>query len=391
MIIKNVKVYTMDTAGVIENGFVAFEDGKITAIGDMSVCPAGLALDGEGGWLLPGLIDGHTHLGICEDSLGFEGDDVNEGTDPVSPQLRALDGINPFDRGFEEARQGGITCVAVAPGSANPIGGQISVLKTVGCRVEKMLVRGNAGIKFALGENPKTEYHSKNQGPETRMSVAALIRESLYKARRYGNDKRRAEEDRQKGEEEAEGIEEPDFDIKNEALLPLLNGYVSAHFHAHRADDIATALRICREFGLKCALVHCTEGYLLAEELHEEWAMAFVGPNLCDRSKPELRALSFENPAVLSQFGVMVALTTDHPVIPVQYLPLCAALSVKHGMDYMEALKAMTIYPATILEVDDRVGSLRVGKDADLVLFDGDPLQIMTKVKAVYIDGKQVK
>ncbi len=393
MVISNVKIYTMDeNIGIIEHGYVAFEDGKITAVGEMTDCPVCCdAVDGEGGWLLPGLIDGHTHLGICEDSLGFEGDDVNEGTDPVSPQLRAMDGINPFDRCFAEAREGGVTCVAVAPGSANPIGGQIAVLKTAGRVVDSMLLRQPAAIKFALGENPKSEYHSKNQGPETRMSVAALIRESLYKAKRYAEDKEKAAADKLKSEEDAEGIDEPDYDIKHESLIPLLSGEVSAHFHAHRGDDICTALRICREFGVKCTLVHCTEGYLLADELGEAEINALVGPNLCDRSKPELRSLSFENPAVLSRAGVQVGITTDHPVIPLQYLPLCAALAVKSGMDYHQALRGVTIVPAEILGVSDRVGSITPGKDADLTLFDGDPMAIMTAVKQVYIDGKRVK
>lgn len=394
MIINNVKIITMeDEDGIIDNGFVRIKDGKIAEIG--SGCGKYEAseeqIDGEGGWLFPGFIDAHTHLGICEDSLGFEGDDTNEATDPISPQLRALDGINPFDRCFAEAREAGVTCVAVAPGSANPIGGQICVIKTAGRVVDKMLVKSPAAIKFALGENPKTEYHTKNQAPETRMSVAALIRESLYKARRYAEDKKRAAEDRLKDDEESEGIEEPDYDMKNEALIPLLEGKIPAHFHAHRADDIFTAVRLAEEFGLKYAIIHCTEGYLIADELGIKKARVFAGPNLCDRSKPELRSLSFKNPGILDKNGVCVTLTTDHPVTPIGYLPLCMALAVKEGMNPENALRAITINPARVLGVDDRVGSIKEGKDADLVLYSGDPTNIMNKPIKVLISGKVIE
>lgn len=384
MIIYNAKICTMDDdIGTIERGYLAMEGGKIVSIGDGMPQIDGEMLDAKGGWLLPGFIDGHTHLGLLEDSMGFEGDDVNEESDPVTPHLRAIDAINPLERCFKEARDGGITCVAVSPGSANPIGGVITIIKTDGIRVDRMLLRESAAIKFALGENPKSVYHGKNAAPETRMATAAIIRENLMKAKKYAEDKHAAE-----NEEEAD---EPEFDIKCEALLPLMQKKLPAHFHAHRADDIFTAIRIAKEFNLNYTMIHCTEGYLVKDELAEEQITAFVGPNLSDRSKPELRALSFDNPVELDKAGLLIGLTTDHPVIPLPYLPLCASLSVKAGMCRERALRAITINPAKILGIDSRVGSIAVGKDADLVLSSGDPLELMSTIEAVFINGKRVK
>ncbi|MBO5274276.1 MAG: amidohydrolase, partial [Clostridia bacterium] len=339
--------------------------------------------DAKGCWLLPGFIDGHTHLGLLEDSMGFEGDDVNEESDPATPHLRAIDAINPLERCFKEAREGGVTCVAAGPGSANPIGGQFAAIKTDGVRIDNMILRDPVAMKFALGENPKSVYHGKNAAPETRMATAAIIRENLMKAKKYAEDKHAAEND--------EDADEPEFDMKCEALLPLMQKKIPAHFHAHRADDIFTAIRIAKEFDLDYTIVHCTEGYLVKNELAAEQITAFVGPNLSDRSKPELKALSFENPVELDAAGVLIGLTTDHPVIPLPYLPLCASLCVKAGMSREAALRAITINPAKILGIDSRVGSLVVGKDADLVLSSGDPLDMMNSIEAVFIDGKKVK
>lgn len=381
--IENVRIHTMENdTGVIGCGYVVIDGGKIVEIGKHDG-------DGSGGWLFPGLIDAHTHLGIVGDSLTFEGDDVNEACDSVTPHMRGLDAINPLDRCFSEARACGITCVASGPGSANPIGGQFCALKTAGVRIDDMAVSAPAAMKFAMGENPKNVYHVKNQSPETRMAISALIRENLFKAKKYSEAMIKAHTPPEK--EDDDEAEEPEFDMKMEALLPLIRGEVPAHFHAHRADDIFTAIRISKEFGLRYTLVHCTEGYLIADELKKEGVTAIVGPNLCDRSKPELTSLSFVNPARLSEAGIMVAITTDHPVIPLQYLTLCASLAVKAGMDADTAFRAITIHPARILGIDGRVGSLKPGKDADLVLFDGNPLEIMTRVKQVYIDGKAVK
>lgn len=382
MKIENVKIYTMENEyGIIENGYVCIENGKITEIGN---CDG----DGSGGWLFPGFIDAHTHIGLLEDSLNFEGDDINETNDPALPHLRGIDAINPFDRAFEEARENGITCVAAGPGSANPIGGQISVLKTYGKRVDKMIIKQTAAVKFALGENPKSVHHGKNQMPETRMATAAIIRENLYKALKYSVALDKCKEMDENGEPIGD---EPDFDLKLEALVPIVKGEQPIHFHAHRTDDIFTAIRIANEFNLKYVLIHCTEGHLIADELAEENVYAVVGPNLCDRSKPELKSLTFENPKILDEAGIKISLTTDHPVIPVYYLPLCAALAVKSGMDTYSALKAITINPAEILGVEDKVGSIKIGKDADLVLFDSNPLDVQAKIKNVWINGEVIK
>lgn len=381
--IENVKIYTMEEdTGVIDCGYVIIEDGKIAEIGRSEG-------DGSGGWLFPGFIDAHTHLGLIGDSLNFEGDDVNETGDAVTPQLRGLDAINPLDRCFTEARESGITCVASGPGSANPIGGQFCAIKTAGVRIDSMTLLAPAAMKFAMGENPKSVYHGKNQSPETRMATAAIIRENLFKAKKYSEAMIKAQTPPEK--EDDDENEEPEFDIKMEALVPVVRGELAAHFHAHRADDIFTAIRISKEFGLRYSIIHCTEGYLVADELKKEGVTAIVGPNLCDRSKPELTALSFENPALLSKAGITVAITTDHPVIPLQYLPLCASLAVKAGMDTDAALRAITINPARILGIDGRVGSIKTGKDADMVLLDGNPLEIMTRVKQVFIDGKAIR
>ncbi len=380
MIIKNVTVYTMeDDTGVIENGYVEINDGKIVKVGE---CTDGTPC----GFLFPGFIDGHTHIGMVEDSLTFEGDDLNETGEPITPQLRGVDSINPMDRCFREALEAGITCVAAGPGSANPIAGQFCIMKTHGKRVDSMLVREKAAVKFALGENPKGVYHGKNQMPETRMASAALIRETLFKAKKYAEDL-----DKYNNADPEDDIDRPEFDIKLESLVPLIKKEIPAHFHAHRADDIFTAIRIAKEFDIDYVIVHCTEGYLVADELKKDGVRAFCGPNLSDRSKPELKNLSFANPGVLAKEGLEVGITTDHPVIPIKYLALCAALAVKEGMSREDAYKALTINPAKILGVDHKVGSIKVGKDADLVLFDKDPFDIFSEVKSVWINGEKVK
>jgi len=400
-VINNVKVYTMDDAlGVIEHARVVFEDGKIAEVSPV------MTDEPVTGIMFPGFIDAHTHLGMLEDSLGFEGDDVNETGDPVTPHLRGVDAINPLDRTFEEARLGGVTAVMSGPGSANPIGGQFCAFKTVGRRIDKMLLSEPSAMKFALGENPKGVYHGKSQSPETRMATAALIRESLKKAQKYAEawDKAHPEDidedevkaDLPETEDDEDDIpEEPEYDIKNEALMPVIRGELKAHFHAHRADDIFTAMRIAKEFNLKYTLVHCTEGYLIADELKEEIAdgnpvEAIVGPNIGDRSKPELKALSFENPKALDDAGVLTAITTDHPETPLYHLPLCAMLAVRDGLDFERAMRMITINPARIMGLDDRIGSIKVGKDADAVIYDKSPTDITARIVRVYVDGKEI-
>lgn len=384
MRIVNARILTMEDR-ILENGWMRTAGGRIESLGDMREAPAGQGeetFDAEGGWLLPGLIDAHTHLGMWEDSLGFEGDDGNEQTDPATPQLSAVDAVNPMDRCFGEALSAGVTTVMTGPGSANPVGGQLIILKTSGRRVDDMVLRAPAAIKFALGENPKTSYHERDETPVTRMATAAIIREQLLKARRYREKMQRAAEDED---------DEPDFDFKCESLLPLLDGKIQAHFHAHRADDIFTAIRIAKEFHLDYVLVHGTDGHLIADELAREGAKVLSGPILSDRSKPELHNLTPKCPGVLSKAGLEPALITDHPVIPAQYLPLCAGLAAREGMDPDAALRAITINPARILRVDGRVGSLRPGKDADFVIFDRCPLELAARVKLVAVDGKRVR
>ena len=385
MRILNGVVHTM-AGPVIPHGYVEVENGKIRAVGDMSArtaAAAGPVYDAGGGHILPGFIDAHCHLGMFGNALGFEADDGNESTDPCTPQLRAIDAINPQDRCFREAREGGVTTVLTGPGSANPIAGQFAAIKTDGRWVDEMVLRAPAAMKMALGENPKTVYNERKETPITRMATAAVIRQELSKTLEYMDkqDKADAEED----------TDAPDYDAKLEALIPVLRGELPVHIHAHRADDIATAVRICREFGLKYVIVHGTEGHLLPELLAAEGAGVITGPSLTDRSKPELANLTIENPAILARAGVPVAICTDHPVIPIQYLPICAALAVRGGLEPEEALAAITIHPARLAGLDKRVGSLEPGKDADIVVTTGHPLDWNGKVRYVFIGGKQVK
>ena len=385
MRILNGVVHTM-AGPVIPHGYVEVENGKIRAVGEMSArtaAAAGPVYDAGGGHILPGFIDAHCHLGMFGNALGFEADDGNESTDPCTPPLRAIDAINPQDRCFREAREGGVTTVLTGPGSANPIAGQFAAIKTDGRWVDEMVLRAPAAMKMALGENPKTVYNERKETPITRMATAAVIRQELSKTLEYMDkqDKADAEED----------TDAPDYDAKLEALIPVLRGELPVHIHAHRADDIATAVRICREFGLKYVIVHGTEGHLLPELLAAEGAGVITGPSLTDRSKPELANLTIENPAILARAGVPVAICTDHPVIPIQYLPICAALAVRGGLEPEEALAAITIHPARLAGLDKRVGSLEPGKDADIVVTTGHPLDWNGKVRYVFIGGKQVK
>lgn len=376
MVIKNARVFTMANSGekIIENGYVKISGGLIADVGDMR----GFAIDSgdrkntvdaQGKWLLPGFIDAHTHLGMYEDGLKSEGDDLNEITDPCTPHLRAIDAANPMDRAFSEALSAGVTCVATGPGSANPISGQFAVIKTRGKRIDEMILKESAAMKFSLGENPKNCYGSKQQAPKTRMATAAIIRENLKKAVRYGEERK-------------------DFDIKLEALLPVVNRELPAHIHAHRADDIFTAIRICGEFGIDFVIVHCTEGHMIARELAKAGIRAIVGPIISDRGKPEMKNLELKNAKALDDAGVLFSLTTDHPVAPLQYLPYCAALAVKGGLDFYSALKAITINPAAILGIDKMVGSIEKGKHADMALYDGNPLEISSKTEIVIVNGE---
>ncbi|MBQ1374677.1 MAG: amidohydrolase, partial [Clostridia bacterium] len=312
----------------------------------------------------------------------FEGDDGNEDTDPATPQLRAIDAINPLDRGFAEALSGGVTSVVTGPGSANPIGGQLAAIKTNGRVNDNMILAAPVAIKFALGENPKGAYNAKSQTPTTRMATAAIIRENLFKAQRYLADKERAALDSE--------LDEPEFDMKCESLIPLLKRDVQAHFHAHRADDIFTALRIAREFSLDAVIVHATDAQVIAEELSQMGARVMLGPAMTGRSKPELKNLSFEAALAMKKCGVQFSIITDHPETPIDYLRLCAMMYVKAGLPREDALKAITITPARICAIDDRVGSIAAGKDADIVITDGEPMDFDARIKYVFSDGAVV-
>ena len=385
MLIINATVHTMDNL-TIPNGYVAVSGSKIAQVGPMEECPdhwEGETINAEGGHVMPGYVDAHSHLGMFGDALGFEGDDGNESTDPCTPHLRAIDGVNPLDRCFQEAREAGVTTILTGPGSANPISGQLVAMKTAGRWVDDMVIKAPAAMKLALGENPKSVYNERHETPVTRMATAAIIRENLAKALEYDEKLRRAQED----EEE----DKPDYDAKLEALLPVVRGELPVHIHAHRADDIATGIRIAKEFGLKCVIVHGTEAHLIPQLLEREGVPVITGPCLGDRSKPELANMTIESPAVLTLRGVKVAICTDHPEVPEQHLALCAAMAVKGGMNPEAALAAITIHAAQIAGVDHRVGSLTPGKDADLVLTSGHPINLLSRVRGVWIDGKRVK
>lgn len=384
MLITHAKIHTM-IGRTIPDGSIRIKGSVIDSVGSGQFVPEQdeQILDVQGADVYPGFVDAHTHLGMWEDALTFEGDDGNEETDPVTPQLRAIDAVNPMDRCFSEALAAGVTSVVTGPGSANPIGGQLAALKTYGKRIDDMVIKAPLAIKMALGENPKTVYHGKNEAPSTRMATAALIREQLFKAKRYMEDLERSRTD--------EDADPPEFDLKCESLLPALKGDIEVHFHAHRADDIYTAIRIAKEFHLNYVIVHGTEGHMITDGLTSENARVLSGPFFTDRCKPELKNQTPACPGILSSHGILTAIITDHPVIPIQYLPMCAALAVREGMDHEEALKAITINPAEICGIDSKVGSIAKGKDADLSIFREDPLSLNAKPELVIAGGSIVK
>ena len=360
---------------------ILLADGKIAAIGGGLTAPADAAVfDADGLEVYPGFVDAHTHIGLDGYGIGYEGCDYNEMNDIWTPQLRAIDGINPRDPSLADARRAGVTCVCTGPGSANVLGGTFLAMKTVGDRVDKMVVRDPVAMKCAFGENPKRCYRDKCDS--TRMSTAAFLRGALMQARDYGARKQAANGDITKM---------PAYNQKLEALLPVLAREIPLKAHAHQANDIFTALRIAREFNLRLTLEHVTEGHLIADELAGEKDVPMaVGPSLTFASKFELQNKSWATPGVLAKAGCHVSIITDSSVIPQQYLPLCAGMAVKAGMDPFDALKAITLNPAEHIGVADRVGSLEVGKDADLVITAGSPFEVLTEVKAVFIDGSRI-
>ena len=385
LLIKNAHLLPMEGEEIPSGYLRADGNGRIAALGEGEPDPApdDEVIDAAGAYLLPGFVDAHSHIGLWEDALTFEGADGNEDTDPVTPHLRAIDGINPMDTAFREALEAGVTTVVTGPGSANPIGGQFAAIKTFGVSVDEMIIKAPAAMKMALGENPKSVYHDRKETPVTRMGTAAVIRAALYEAKHYLEKWEKYREDPEE--------DQPDFDFEKEALLPVLTGELPVKVHAHRADDIFTALRLQKEFGFRLTIEHGTDGHLIPEYLKKAGVGVCVGPFLGDRSKPELKNLSLSTAKVLSEAGVPVGIITDHPETPEKFLPLCAAMAMREGMEKMAALSAITFTAARLAGVSDRVGSLAAGKDADLLLFDRFPLEFDAKLLGVWVDGKKVK
>ena len=381
LVLKNGNVMTM--AGPAFVGDVAIENGKIVAVGQSLSYSDAEVRDVTGMTVMPGIVDPHCHIGMWEDAMGFEGADGNECTNPITPELRAIDAINPYDRCFEEAAAGGVTTCVTGPGSANVIGGQFVAIKTYGDSVDDMVLRFPVAVKAAFGENPKRVYNEKNQTPSTRMATAALMRKALIEAQEYNEKLERGKADPEKM---------PERNLGKEILARVIRRELPMKIHAHRADDILTAIRICREFKLRYTLDHCTEGYLitdkLKEALSEDCEGIIVGPLLTDRSKIELKNLSFKAPKVLEQAGIEYAMMTDHPVTPEQYLPICTAVAVREGASEESALKAITINAAKITGIADRVGSIEVGKDADIAVFSGHPFDFRSRCVLTLVNGK---
>ena len=383
LVIINGKIKTMEDRDY-EDGYVRIEQGRISAVGDMRECDRNLlkrrkdiqVIDAKGNLVMPGIIEAHCHMGITEEKKGMEGDDCNENVDPITPYLRAIDAINPMDAAFHDALQAGITSAMIGPGSANVVGGQFAFLKTHGRCIDRMIVKAPAAMKVAFGENPKANYSGQGNSPATRMAIAAMLREELTKAKEY-------QKKRQSNPEEIS-------DFRYECWLPVLKGEIPIKAHAHRADDILTAVRIAKEFGLRMTIDHCSEGHLIMEELKAAGFPAIVGPDMASRNKIEVKNMAFKTAGLLSQNGILTAITTDHPVSMIQFLPICAGLAVKAGMDKEEGLKAITINAARICNVADRVGSLVVGKDADIAIFDGNPMEVFTRNLCTIVDGKIV-
>lgn len=386
MLIKNGKVLTM-AGDTFDNGFVNIENGKIVAVGRMNELDREVeerasvtesVLDVQGAWVMPGLIDAHCHVGIAEEKWGMIGDDCNEMTSPVTPHLRALDAVNPMDPAFHDAIIGGITSLMTGPGSSNIVGGQSLFMKVHGRCMERMVVKAPAAMKVAFGENPKMNYGEKDIMPASRMAIAAMLREELYKACGYKEKKERGE------------IAVGEEDFRMECWLPVLRREIPLKAHAHRADDILTAIRIAKEFQLDMTLDHCTEGHLIADEIAASDFPVIVGPDMTSRSKIEVKNMSFKTAGVLERAGIKTAIMTDHPVSLIRYLPLFAGLCVKQGLSMEGGLKAITLHAAQICGVADRVGSLEQGKDADIAIFTGNPMKIFTKTLFTIIDGEIV-
>ncbi|BCK00767.1 amidohydrolase [Anaerocolumna chitinilytica] len=381
LLIKNGKILTM-AGKTYEPGEVLIKDGKIVYVGeqaDVSLGEEDTVIDANGLWVMPGIIEAHCHIGISEEKEGQEQDDCNETTLPITPYIRALDAVNPMDAAFHNAIQAGITSVMVGPGSSNVVGGQFLFMKTHGRVIDDMVIKEPAAMKVAFGENPKKAYKDLNTPPASRMTIAAMLREELFLAKQYQQKKEKSKD--------VEGFEE---DFRLEAWLPVLKGEIPLKAHVHRADDILTAIRIAKEYHLKLTLDHCSEGHIIADEIKNSGYPAIIGPGMSCRNKLEIKNVDFKTPGVLAQKGVKVAITTDHPVTLIQYLPICAGLAAKKGLGVEEGLKAITINAAEICQVDSRVGSLEAGKDADIAIFTGNPMEVFTHTVYTIIDGAVV-
>lgn len=361
LLIKNGYIKTMAGPDLVNGCVLIGDNGKIISVGLDIDAPEAQIIDAQGRLVTPGCVEAHCHIGLDNEACGWEGRDYNEMADPITPHMRAIDSINPMDEAFTNAIRGGVTSACTGPGSANVVGGTFTSIKLTGKRVDKMIIKDPVAMKCAFGENPKRVYgQGGKKSPMTRMATAALLREVLFKTRRYMEDK--------------EAGKNPGFDMKLEAMIPVLKGEIPLKAHAHRADDILTAIRVAKEFGVKITLDHCTDGALIADELAEEGLPAFVGPSLGSKTKIELINKSFSTPKALTDAGITVSIITDAPVIPLQYLPMCAALAVKEGLSQEDAWKAITINPANSTGIGDRVGSLEPGKDGDVVIWTGDPM-----------------
>ncbi len=365
----------------IEGGTVLLRDGKVAAVGaDIQVPEGARVVDATGRWVLPGFVEAHAHMGVHEEAEGWAGQDTNEMTDPNGARMRALDAINPAEEGFRDALAGGVTTAVIKPGSGNPIGGQTVALKTWGRIVDEMVIKQPASVKSALGENPKRVYGDQKKLPSTRQGVAAVIRDAFTRAQDY----------KVKRDKAAAASEPFDRDTTMEVLVRVLDGELPWSQHSHRADDISTAIRLSEEFGYRLIVNHGTEGHLIADVLATKGIPVVVGPLFTTRSKVELRHRSLRTPGLLARAGVTIAITTDHPVVPIHFLVHQATLAVKDGLDRDEALRALTVNPARIMGLDDRVGSLAQGKDADVVIWSGDPLDVMSRALTVFIGGREV-
>ena len=377
MLIINGKIFTM-TGKPVDCGYIRTEGKVITEVGTMSSLDkrqkGDEGLDVDGAWVLPGLIEAHAHIGISEEKWGAIGDDCNELTNPVTPALRAIDAVNAMDPAFHDAIKAGITSVMTGPGSSNVVGGQFVFMKTQGRCVDNMAILNPAAMKAALGENPKTTYGEQGNCPATRMGEAALLRRTLLEAVQYQKDKERGRLDRE--------------DFEKEPWMPVLQRVIPMKVHAHRADDILTAIRIAKEFNIDITIDHGTEAHLIVDEVKASGFPVIVGTDLTSRSKLEVQNMNFKTNKILAEAGVLIAVTTDHPVALIQYLPLCAGLAVKEGLPMEEGLKAITINPAKICRVEQRVGSLEAGKDADIAIFTGNPMEVFTKTLYTIIDGE---